>query len=112
VLAIATFHEQKAAGTSLLATDDEPSLRQCDGLFSEASRLTDSETGFPQLESAQARLIQVLYLLMSSRMNQAWYTFGHVLQIISALGLHRRDRSKRFTHRGDYIEDQCRKRTF
>jgi hypothetical protein len=112
VLAIATFHEQKAGGISLLTINDEPSLRQCDGLFSEASRLTDSETGFPQLESAQARLIQVLYLLMSSRMNQAWYTFGHVLQIISALGLHRCDRGRRFSHNRDYIEDQCRKRTF
>jgi hypothetical protein len=117
VLAVAMFHEQKARGATSSTSpaaldDDEPSLRQCDELFSEASRLVSAETGFPKLESAQVRLIQVLYLLMSSRMNQAWYTFGHALQIVSALGLHRRERNKRLTHKRDYIEDQCRKRTF
>ncbi|KAF1961130.1 hypothetical protein CC80DRAFT_373337, partial [Byssothecium circinans] len=105
VLAVATFHEQKALG-------DEPSLQQSDELFKEASRCTDAEMGYPTLASAQARLVQVLYLLMTSRMNQAWYTFGHALQIISALGLHRRDGSKRFRHHLDYIELQCRKRIF
>lgn len=51
---------------------------------------------------------------MSCRFNQAWYSFGHALQIISALGLHRRDDRKRHnsTHKRDYIEEQCRKRTF
>ena len=117
VLAIAMFHEQKAMGVASIDSPHSPgtnesSLQQCDELFSEASRLTAAETGFPKLESAQARLIQVLYLLMSSRMNQAWYIFGNALQIISALGLHRRERGKRFTQKRDYIEDQCRKRTF
>ena len=87
---------------------------QSDMLFIEASRLTLAETGIPKLESAQCRLIQVLYLLMSCRFNQAWYTFGHALQIISALGLHRRDDRKRqaTATRRDYIDEQCRKRTF
>lgn len=87
---------------------------QSDELFCEASRLTDEETGKPRLESAQSRLIQVLYLLMSCRFNHAWYAFGHALQIISALGLHRRDDPKRplTAYKQDYIEDQCRKRTF
>lgn len=116
VLAIATFHEEKAKGggiASFSPVNAETPLRQCDELFCEASRLTDAETGFPRLESAQVRLIQVLYLLMSSRMNQAWYKFGHALQIISALGLHRREDKKRPSQqRRDYIEEQCSKRTF
>ncbi|KAF2704790.1 hypothetical protein K504DRAFT_472116 [Pleomassaria siparia CBS 279.74] len=114
VLAIATFHEQKAKAPISIEDPVSPGanespFQQSDGLFSEACRLIEAETGFPKLESAQARLIQVLYLLTSSRMNQAWYKFGNALQIISALGLHRRDRS---TQKRDYIEDQCRKRTF
>lgn len=51
---------------------------------------------------------------MSCRFNQAWYTFGHALQVISALGLHRKDNQKRTmtSHRRDYIDEQCRRRTF
>jgi hypothetical protein len=115
VLAIASFHEEKVSGdigSSPVTQADTQS--QSDMLFIEASRLTQAETGIPKLESAQCRLIQVLYLLMSCRFNQAWYTFGHALQIISALGLHRRDDRKRqaTATKRDYIDEQCRKRTF
>jgi hypothetical protein len=115
VLAIASFHEEKASGEIGLSPVTQPDMQlQSDMLFIEASRLTLAETGIPKLESAQCRLIQVLYLLMSCRFNQAWYTFGHALQIISALGLHRRDDRKRqaTATRRDYIDEQCRKRTF
>jgi hypothetical protein len=119
VLAIASFHEEKArgdGGSSPVGSHTTQSLSQSQGdeLFCEAVRLSEEETSYPKLESAQSRLIQVLYLLMSSRFNQAWYTFGHALQIISALGLHRRDDRKRSpaTDRRDYIEEQCRRRTF
>ncbi|KAF2177430.1 hypothetical protein K469DRAFT_696606 [Zopfia rhizophila CBS 207.26] len=115
VLAMSIFHEEKAkAATSFPSVNGEAALRQSDDLFSESASLTDAEMGFPTLESAQARLIQVLYLLTSSRSNQAWYTFGHALQIVSALGLHRCADKKRPSAppTRDYIEDQCRKRTF
>lgn len=115
VLAVACIHEERARGGSGLspATGDAVPA-QSDGIFCEALRLTEIETGLPKLESAQARLIQVLYLLMSSRFNQAWYAFGHALQVLSALGLHRREDRKRPSpaYRRDYIEEQCRKRTF
>ena len=112
VLAVASFHEEKARGdTSFSPIEaDEASPLRSDELFSEALRLSEQETGFPKLESAQSRLVQVLYLLMSSRFNQAWYTFGHALQIISALGLHRKHKS--LAQRRDYIEEQCKRRTF
>ena len=115
VLAVASFHEEKTRGSSNVSTADEDVVQsQSDKLFSEASRLTEGETGIPRLESAQSRLVQVLYLLMSCRFNQAWYTFGHTLQITSALGLYRRDDRTRHPtcYRRDYIEEQCRKRTF
>lgn len=109
VFAVATFHRQKSRGFA----DDEVSLAECDSLFQESTRLTDTEVGLPQLESAQARLVQVFYLLMTCRMNRAWYTFGTLLQIISALGMHRRDRRGRSDKSSqDYIYRQCRKRTF
>lgn len=111
VLAIASFHEAKAEGADDSTGGDE-ALLQCDLLFCEAARLTETETGYPKLESAQARLIQVLYLLTSSRMNQAWYTFGHTLLFISALGLHRREHRRTRTTRRNFIEEQCRRRTF
>lgn len=109
VLAVATFHRQKSRGFA----DDKASLGECDSLFQESTRLTDAEVGLPQLESAQARLVQVFYLLMTCRMNRAWYTFGTLLQIISALGMHRRDRKSRSDESSqDYIYKQCRRRTF
>lgn len=109
VFAVATFHRQRSRGFA----DDETSLGECDSLFQESTRLTDAEVGLPLLESAQARLVQVFYLLMTCRMNRAWYTFGTLLQIISALGMHRRDRKGRNdTSTQDYVYKQCRKRTF
>ncbi|KAH8784868.1 fungal-specific transcription factor domain-containing protein, partial [Diaporthe sp. PMI_573] len=89
-----------------------------DTYFCTAADLTTAETGLPTLESAQARLLQVLYLLQTSRMNQAWYVFGSILPIMSALGLHRRSRRNRTLAgngtkpRFDYIVSQCGKRTF
>ena len=113
VLAIASFHEEKANGDDNPSIETNGSAPQADELFHEATRLSDEEKGLPKLESAQSRLIQVLYLLMSSRFNQAWYTFGHALQIISALGLHRKD-GRKFTssESRDYIQEQCKRRTF
>ncbi|KAG7117878.1 Activator of stress genes protein 1 like [Verticillium longisporum] len=93
---------------------DALSLSPSDHLFCVAAQLTDAETGSPRLESAQARIIQTLYLLTTSRFNRAWYTFGNGLQIISALGLHRKSARKRQLTSSpvDYIQSQFRVRTF
>jgi hypothetical protein len=110
IFAVTTFHRQKSRGFS----DEVSSLSDSDAFFRCSMALTESETGGPHLESAQARLVQVFYLLMTCRMNQAWYIFGNILQIISALGMHRRDRRKTHntTSKPDYAHSQCRKRTF
>lgn len=70
------------------------------------------ETGPPTLETIQARLGLCLFLLSSSRANQCWYIFGTTIQLVTALGLHRRRPSK--TSRGGpaYIEHELRKRVF
>ncbi|TEA18079.1 Activator of stress genes 1 [Colletotrichum sidae] len=112
-LAVATAHTEKSKGFHS-SEDETLSLARSDGLFCVALQLTERETGLPRLESAQSRLIQVLYLLTTSRMNRAWYTFGNALQIISALGMHRKAAKKRHLAPGspDYIQAQCRIRTF
>lgn len=109
VVAIAAFHRGKLRG--------EENIRWSDRVFLAAAELLDSATGYPSFESVQARLIQVLYLLHTSRMNQAWYVFGSVLQLISAIGLHRReDRSRKVgpstDTQPDYVRSQMCQRTF
>lgn len=118
LLAIARFRGEKVqCGYFDYSEDrDAAALCQSDSMYCAAMNLTDLETGFPRLESAQARLIQVLYLLQTSRMNKAWYTFGNALHVISSLGLHRRRSRKQsvsFKSMGsDFITLQCAKRTF
>jgi hypothetical protein len=110
IMAIVTYRRRKA-GSHLVSGDAETHrLRLSDHYFCAAVQLTDAETGMPRLESAQARLVQVLYLLQTTRMNQAWYVFGVTTQILAALGLHRRSGKKR--KRADYITLELRKRVF
>jgi hypothetical protein len=115
IFAIASSRQEKLRH-SAASDGQDVSFKQGDPFFYEALKLTEAENGMPRLESAQARLLQVLYLLQTFRMNQAWYTFGNTFQIISALGLHRHSsRRKNGTPRSlekDYIQSQCRKRTF
>lgn len=84
--------------------------------FENARRLSQMETGYPKLESVQSRVLQVLYLLQTSRMNEAWYIFGTVITILSALGLHRKATKQGSgpgtTGCSDYIATQCSRRTF
>ncbi|KAG9673088.1 hypothetical protein KCU99_g7164, partial [Aureobasidium melanogenum] len=101
VFAVATYHQRKTLDFS---------LNESDALFGASLELTKNETGLPRLDSVQARLIQVFYLLMTCRMNQAWFTFGTVLQLISSLGLHRREKRPRQDR--DYVYRQCQQRTF
>lgn len=114
ILAIASLRQHKISET--FSTDDGTSfpLQQSERYFLSALDLTARETGLPRLESAQARILQVLYLLQTSRMNQAWYVFGNTVPIVSALGLHRK--THRYRNGGrpqvDYIISECRKRTF
>lgn len=46
-------------------------------------------------------------------MNQAWYVFGTAIQLISALGLHRKARRRHgCDNSANFIDTQCRIRTF
>jgi hypothetical protein len=117
IMAIATLRLEKVRVNGEMSKEDESVVFQrSDQLFCAGMRLTDAEMGFPRLESAQARLIQVLYLLQTSRMNKAWYTLGNAFHITLSLGMHRRRDEKRdfpFTsRRQNYITSECYKRTF
>ncbi|KAF2760960.1 hypothetical protein EJ05DRAFT_491811 [Pseudovirgaria hyperparasitica] len=113
MFAIASLRKQKIASLSP-REEGKPSPRS-DYFFNAAAWMTDSEMGFPTLESVQARLLQVLYLLQSLRMNEARYLFGMVVQMQSALGYHRKEREYRRLAFGlpeDYINTEVMKRTF
>ena len=114
ILAIASLRKDKISG-DINATNEADALQRSDQLFCAAMKMTDGELGFPRLESAQARLIQVLYLLQTSRMNKGWYTFGDAFHITLSLGMHRRRDTTRDTLSSrpvNYISSQCCKRTF
>ncbi|KAJ4244230.1 hypothetical protein NW757_010587 [Fusarium falciforme] len=111
-LAIARLHQEKSRGF-LSAEDESQALRASDELYILSTRFADDEAGFPRLESAQAKVIHVLYLLTTSRFNRGWYVFGNALHLVTALGLYRRGNWKRgISSRNDYIHTQCGIRTF
>lgn len=112
-LSVAMFHQDRKAARNL-SEDEAASLSRSDRLFCASVQLVEMEAGLPRLDIAQARIIQTLYLLTSSRMNRAWETFGHVLQLVSALGMHRKESRKRHLTKTplDYLQSQLRMRTF
>ncbi|KAK6855259.1 hypothetical protein PG995_008791 [Apiospora arundinis] len=113
IVAIATLKSDRAQLHSAGTWEDErPSLQKADRYYSMAASLIETEVGMPCLESAQARLVQVLYLLQTSRMNKAWYLLGSTWHVAAALELHRQQGRKRGTSPPDYITLQGQRRTF
>jgi hypothetical protein len=83
------------------------------GIFlAAAEHRLSNENGPIRLESVQARLAWCLYLLSSSRINQAWYTFGTMSQMILALGLHRKRYSQSSGATSSPVEGELRKQVF
>ncbi|KAK7409214.1 hypothetical protein QQX98_008590 [Neonectria punicea] len=72
ILAIASLRKHKISAPMSIDTEESFALRQSEQYFTTSINLTAGETGLPRVESAQARVLQVLYLLQTSRMNQAW----------------------------------------
>ncbi|KAK6437709.1 hypothetical protein LTR95_006093 [Oleoguttula sp. CCFEE 5521] len=84
--------------------------RESELYYAVAQKLLNGETGPQRLESVQARFMTVLYLLSSSRANQAWFNHGVTVQLIMALGLHRK-RPPAFDGTAcDNIDSECQKR--
>ncbi|KAF7563420.1 hypothetical protein G7046_g734 [Stylonectria norvegica] len=79
--------------------------------FSAAENQLSGEKGTIRLTSVQARLAQCFYLLSHSRLNHTWTLFGTTAHLALALGIHRR-RFGEANNSVDYVELECRKRTF
>ncbi|CAI7657233.1 unnamed protein product [Penicillium glandicola] len=80
--------------------------------YAASKYMSSLESGPPRLETIQARLGQCLYLLSSSRANECWYSFGTTMQIVTALGLHRKWPAKVPNNGCSYLELELRRRIF
>lgn len=84
--------------------------RESERMFRVAQNKLQAERGRAKLESVQARLASVLYLLQVSRPNQAYFQFGTTTQLAISIGLHRASFGS--IGQQDRISRECRKRTF
>ncbi|GES60707.1 hypothetical protein ATEIFO6365_0006016800 [Aspergillus terreus] len=105
IFAIGALYDQHESAFPLDCDD------QSERWFIMAKHLAFLETGPPRLESIQARLNICLYLLASSRASECWFSFGLIVQLMLALGLHRAapvppDRDQGVA----YLEQELRKR--
>ncbi|KAG9519271.1 putative RTA1 domain protein, partial [Aureobasidium melanogenum] len=80
--------------------------------YQKAETLLSEETGPPRLESVQARFAAVQYLLSSSRPNKGLFTFGTMVQLMQAVGLHRKAVEKAGSSIPDPITVQMHRRLF
>ena len=110
LLASVSHFKTDYLGNTLEANED--GWQQSEVYFLQARRLLEDEKGPPILESVQARFAAVQYLLSSSRPNNAMYTFGSVVQLLQALGLHRKRNLRPGSTAKDTIKHECSKRMF
>ncbi|KAH0353417.1 hypothetical protein KCU83_g3336, partial [Aureobasidium melanogenum] len=80
--------------------------------YQKAETLLSEETGPPRLESVQARFAAVQYLLSSSRPNKGLFTFGTMVQLMQAVGMHRKAVEKAGSSIPDSITVQMHRRLF
>ncbi|KAL4774428.1 fungal-specific transcription factor domain-containing protein [Aspergillus nidulans var. acristatus] len=104
IFAVSTLHEEQTQGKQA------ESLCESERWYAASKYMLSMEFGPPRLETVQARLGQCLYLLSSSRANECWYTFGTAVQLVTALGLHRRCAPKLSKKGTTYLERELRKR--
>lgn len=115
ILAVALLKRDRVQSRTTGSWDERPSLQKADQYCAMAASLVEADVGPPCLESAQARLLQVLYLLQTARMNKAWCSLGSAWHIMAAMELHRRQGRKHCSSAAssiDYIALQGQRRTF
>ncbi|KAI9376213.1 hypothetical protein BJX61DRAFT_531045 [Aspergillus egyptiacus] len=104
IFAMSTLHEEQTQG------NQAESWTGSERWYAASKYVLSVEFGPPRLETVQARLGQCLYLLSSSRANECWYTFGTAVQLVTAIGLHRRCAPKPSKKGASYLERELRKR--
>lgn len=80
--------------------------------YQKAEALLAEEVGPPRLESVQARFAAVQYLLSSSRPTRALFAFGTMVQVMQAVGLHRKRSERAGTQGPDLIAVEVQRRLF
>ncbi|KEQ60463.1 uncharacterized protein M437DRAFT_15474, partial [Aureobasidium melanogenum CBS 110374] len=80
--------------------------------YRKGEKLLSTESGPPRLESVQARFAAVQYLLSSSRPNKALFTFGTMVQLMQAVGMHRKTVERSGSTALDSIIVQMHRRLF
>ncbi|KAI9046152.1 Zn(II)2Cys6 transcription factor [Aspergillus affinis] len=106
IFAVTTLYEEKRPGNEV------DTWNGSERWYSASKYMISMEFGPPRLETVQARLGQCLFLLASSRANECWYAFGTALQLVTALGLHRKCPAKLLKNGNNYLERELRKRIF
>ena len=110
VLATASLYNVDSSHDVIPQKPGEESFMAGEQFFQAAQKLMQGETGPARLESVQARILTSLYLLNTSRLHQAWYSFGTATQLIVALGIHRSGEIR--SAQPDLVVAECRKRSF
>ncbi|KAG9856016.1 hypothetical protein KCU98_g9712, partial [Aureobasidium melanogenum] len=80
--------------------------------YQKAEILLSTESGPPRLESVQARFAAVQYLLSSSRPNKGLVTFSTMVQLMQAVGMHRKAVEKAGSSVPDSLTIQMHRRLF
>ncbi|PYI05407.1 fungal-specific transcription factor domain protein [Aspergillus sclerotiicarbonarius CBS 121057] len=104
IFAVSTLYEEQKPGNPV------DGWCRSEQWYAASKYMTSLESGPPRLETVQARLGQCLYLLSTSRANECWYSFGTALQLVTALGLHRKFPGKLPRGGNTYLERELRKR--
>lgn len=82
----------------------------CEQIYQFARSKLADESGKIMVSSVQARLAVCLYLLSTSRPNEAWYTLGSTVQMMFVLGMHRAGTGP--SAEQALVRFECRKRAF
>ncbi|KAJ5129743.1 uncharacterized protein N7515_005782 [Penicillium bovifimosum] len=106
ILAVSTLYMEQRPGVN------PDGHGESERWYAASKHISSLESGPPRLETIQVRLGQCLYLLGSSRANECWYSFGMTVQIVTALGLHRKLPAKLAKTRCSYLELEFRRRIF
>ncbi|KAF6827503.1 fungal specific transcription factor domain-containing protein [Colletotrichum plurivorum] len=99
---------QEYSGSTRSKENSEISARY----FLAADHQLSKERGAVRLTSVQARLCQCFWLLSQSRINHCWSLFGTAGHLALAIGLNRNRHADPAGGYTNYIELECRRRTF
>ncbi|OLN97926.1 Activator of stress genes 1 [Colletotrichum chlorophyti] len=101
-----------AQAQEYMGTHSRESANASARYFLAADHQLSKERGAVRLTSVQARLCQCFWLLSQSRINHCWSLFGTAGHLALAIGLNRNRHADPAGGYTNYIEMECRRRTF